>query len=136
MARSLTNKNVSSQRTFLRSRTLQDQAERHIKTSQRQYNAARSALLSLRGPGEWETKLQVLKQEDVRGISERAMTIEEAEEYRRTRHMAGLAEQPLPLATFNPRLALGEGRRTLSWIWYSTSDGELQDDSPDVHASE
>ena len=65
MARNLINKNASSQRTFLRSRSLQDQVERHIKQFQRQYNTARSALLSLRGPGEWETKLQVLKPEDV-----------------------------------------------------------------------
>jgi len=48
--------------------------------------------------------------------------------------MAGMEEFPMPeegmfdnvpAATFNPYLAVGEGYRTLSWIWYSTTGDEL-----------
>jgi hypothetical protein len=96
---------------------------------------ARAAVLSLRGPEDWEQTLAVLRHEDVRGISERTMTMEEQAEYKLTRRMAGLTENSsdnnlnAPVVPFDPRLALGEGRRTLSWIWYSVSDRELQNDA-------
>jgi hypothetical protein len=141
MARKLSDKEASSQRAYLRSRTLQDQVETRIRTCQAQYNTARDAIFALRGPGDWEIKLRVLKPEDVRGISERSMNNEEKEEYRCTRLMAGLsdaadADSNAPMVQFDPRLALGEGKRTLSWIWYSVSDEELRGNSPNVHASE
>jgi len=40
-----------------------------------------------------------------------------------------------PVVAFDPRLALGEGQRTLSWIWYSVSERELEGDSRDVAAA-
>lgn len=96
-------------------------------------------MLALRGPGEWEKKLAILKPEDVRGISERSLTQEEMEDYRRTCRMAGLPENgPIantPVVSFDPRLALGEGRRSLSWIWYLASEGELEGTSQGVEAS-
>ena len=144
MAQKLSDKDASSQRAYLQSRSLQDQVEKRIRTCQVQYTTARNAVLALRGPGDWENKLRVLKPEDVRGISERSMNNEEKEEYRRTRLMAGLsdaaapndADSNVPMVQFDPRLALGEGKRTLSWIWYSVSDEELRGNSPNVHASE
>ena len=33
----------------------------------------------------------------------------------------------VPITTFNPHLAIGEGYRTLSWVWYSTMGKELGD---------
>jgi hypothetical protein len=70
------------------------------------------------------------------------MTEEEKEEYKTTRRMAGLSEgevidelENAAVVAFNPILALGEGRRTLSWIWYSVSDGELQGKTKEVEAS-
>ena len=37
-----------------------------------------------------------------------------------------LLNQELPPTSFNPYLAVGEGHRTLSWIWYSTSNDEIE----------
>jgi hypothetical protein len=136
-------KHGSSQRMYTRSRALRDQVESRIRTCQKQYNLARHAVFALRGPGNWERVLAILKPEDVRGINERALTEEERSEHRHTEEIAGFSANShssqlpgtLPTATFNPQLALGEGRQTLSWIWYSVSDQELQEDSPEVEAS-
>lgn len=143
MARKLSNKEANSQRAYLRSRALQDQAESRICASQRAYNTARAALLVLRGPGEWEKTLRVLKPEDIRGISERSMTAEEAEDDRRVRLIAGVSDESAindptgaPVVAFNHGLALGEGRRTLSWIWYPVGGQEVNGSSEEVDASE
>jgi hypothetical protein len=127
-------RNISSQRHYTRFRTLQEQTEIKVKISSLQYNTARNALLRLRGPGVWEKTLQKLGAEDVRGLSEKALIEEEKEETRRTRTMAGVKESQMteegmfdniPATTFNPHLAVGEGYRTLSWIWYSTTGDEI-----------
>jgi hypothetical protein len=77
--------------------------------------------------------LRELKDEDIRGMHERALNEEEAAVYEQTRRMGGLADkavlgelddESLPTVTFDPVLALGEGRRTLSWIWYSVTEEE------------
>ena len=135
MASKLTRRDAASQCAFTRSRALQDQVEVRIRQWQGRYNMARAAVLSLRGSGDWEKTLAVLSHEDVRGISERTMTMEEKEVYKLTWRMAGLTEDSsddnlsAPVVPFDPRLALGEGRQTLSWIWYSVSDRELQGDA-------
>jgi hypothetical protein len=127
-------RNISTQRHYTRFRTLQEQTETKIKLSNLQYNTARDALLQLRGPGVWEKSLQKLRGEDIRGLSERALIEEEKEETRWTRTMAGVMENQTteegmagndPTSTFNPHLAVGEGYRTLSWIWYSTTGDEI-----------
>jgi hypothetical protein len=41
-----------------------------------------------------------------------------------------------PVVSFDPRLALGEGQRTLSWIWYTVSEQELQGNTKELEASE
>ena len=92
-----------------------------------------SALLSLRGPGEWEGVLRELHPNDVQGLSEKALADEEQEEMRKAHAMAGLGDEDIveegfvnpPATTFNPHLAVGEGYRTLSWIWYSTTGEEF-----------
>ena len=58
-----------------------------------------------------------------------------SKELRRTRTMAGLSSDPnpgqlddiddLPETTFHATLAVGEGHRTLSWIWYTTTGKEV-----------
>jgi hypothetical protein len=129
-------RNISSQRHYTRFQTLQDQTEYKIKLSSLQYNTAKDALLRLRGPGTWEKMLRELHGEDIRGLSERALIEEEKEETRWTRTMAGVSGYQMteegmvddvPTPTFNPgpHLAVGEGHRTLSWIWYSTTGDEI-----------
>jgi hypothetical protein len=67
--------------------------------------------------------------------------MEEKEQDKLTRRMAGLTDDTIdeglitPVVAFDPRLALGEGRRTLSWIWYSISERELQGDSNEVNVA-
>ena len=129
--------NISSQRYSTRFRTLQDQTESKIKSACREYTMARAAILALRGPGVWEETLQELRPRDIRGLSEQALVEEERQETRRTRAMAGLSPDlargqqddidALPETSFNPKLAVGEGHRTLSWIWYTTTGKEVHD---------
>ena len=40
-----------------------------------------------------------------------------------------LRDQNLPRTLYNPHLAVGEGHRTLSWIWYSTGTSEILGDT-------
>jgi hypothetical protein len=70
------------------------------------------------------------------------MTADEKEEERRIRQMAGVVNNSsltdrshAPVVAIDPWLALGEGRRTLSWIWYSVSEKELQGSLQEVEAS-
>jgi hypothetical protein len=129
--------NISSQTQFTRFRELLEQTDSKIKAACSRYRLARSGLFHLRGKGDWEQKLRVLHPEDVRGLSEKALVIEEKEQKKRTQEMAGISTsspfdhnnsliQELPLTMFNPHLAVGEGHRTLSWIWYSTSNDEFE----------
>lgn len=139
--------NVDSQRSYTRFRALQDQTDNKIKESQLRYTVARAALLSLHGPGEWEKTLRVLRREDVRGLGERALMTEERETDGRMRKLAGfddsahrvsldiacaIAQESLPPTEFVPHLTRGEGKQTLSWIWYSTSGEELENSSTEA----
>jgi hypothetical protein len=132
--------NISSQTYFTRFQVLQDQTNSKIKAACSRYHVARSGLLHLRGKGDWEQKLQELHPEDIRGLSEKAIVIEEKEQRKRTGEMAGISslderddlpkrDSELPPTLFNPHLAVGEGHRTLSWIWYSTSNDEIGDNT-------
>lgn len=137
--RTLTSKfksrNVSGQGAYTRTRTLQNGIEDRIRASRVRYCTARDALMQLRGPGDWEKALQVLKPEDVRGMNERGLNAEEKEAYRKARMLLGLPaetlqdiEEELEHATVPAVLSVGEGRRTLSWIWYSVSESEIDSD--------
>ena len=117
--------NISSQTHFTRFQELQEQTDSKIKAAcSRYYQLARSGLLHLRGKGIWEMKLQEIRPEDIRGLSERALVNEEREQRKRTQEMAGIftdstsndnpLNQSLPPTSFNPHLAVGEGHRTLS----------------------
>ncbi|KAJ7748842.1 hypothetical protein B0H14DRAFT_3096954 [Mycena olivaceomarginata] len=139
-------KHTGGQGAYTKSRELLDGIEHRIRTAATQYRAAQAALFALRGPGPWENVLQELRQEDIRGMSERLLNDEEKEENRKVRLMAGLSadadgadidaygEPVEPTVLFN--LETGEGRWTLSWIWYTgtikdsdtAKDGSLHED--------
>ncbi|KAJ7030498.1 hypothetical protein C8F04DRAFT_1263797 [Mycena alexandri] len=80
----------------------------------------------LKGHGEWEKKLKVLTEEDVRALNERALT---AEEYaaREQLRAAGEVVEEGGIAALED-VVTGETHRTLSWIWYGSSDLEGQDE--------
>ncbi|KAJ7248904.1 hypothetical protein B0H12DRAFT_1072590 [Mycena haematopus] len=123
------------------SQALRSGIEERIKGAASQYRNAWKALLALRGPGVWEEKLRVLRQEDIRGMNERSLNDDEKEEERRARILAGLSPDEdevdefgdvvEPTRLFN--LETGEGTRTLSWLWYTgasadtTATGKVHD---------
>jgi hypothetical protein len=141
LAHQFKRRHTGGQAAYTKSQALQSGIEERIKGAASRYRSAREALLSLRGPGAWEEVLQVLQQADIRGMNERTLNDEEKEEERKARILAGLppnedevdefGEVVEPTVLFN--LETGEGKRSLSWIWYTgaasdpTSNGELHD---------
>ncbi|KAJ8090814.1 hypothetical protein PM082_024727 [Marasmius tenuissimus] len=138
-ARTVAYKNASrlipSQGLFTRTRILQNSIEKKINLLSSAYRAARKALLSLRGDGAWARVLKELRDEDVRGISERVVKEMEREERERAENIAGvthddfeaLLENNIPTAPFNPVLTLGQTKQHLSWIWYTYKNVEGTD---------
>ncbi|KAL0563052.1 hypothetical protein V5O48_019026 [Marasmius crinis-equi] len=119
-----------SQGTFTKMNHLQHKLETRIKAITATYRGARSALLELRGEGDWTSELRELKDEDIRGISEKVLAQAEKEDYRVAQERAGVSEDAIndvledrniPTVSFNPLLALGQSKHSLSWIWYTHS---------------
>ncbi|KAJ6556071.1 hypothetical protein B0H19DRAFT_1262187 [Mycena capillaripes] len=81
------------------------------------YRYARNALMRLKGHGGWEKELQVLEDSDVRALNERALTAEEVAQRESVHDYEGVVEEG-GIAALGA-VALGESRRTLSWIWYA-----------------
>ncbi|KIK59210.1 hypothetical protein GYMLUDRAFT_170046, partial [Collybiopsis luxurians FD-317 M1] len=109
-----------------------------------QYKNARKCLLNLKGPGKWQETFQELKGSDICGIGERALSAEEKEMLRVAQIQAGVSEEEvdkmlddnisnmLTADPINPVLALGETKCTLSWIWYTVSGSEVDEDNVNV----
>ncbi|KAF9062495.1 hypothetical protein BDP27DRAFT_1233554 [Rhodocollybia butyracea] len=136
-ARTLTNnfklKNVTGQRHNTRAQGVLRQIDLGINSNKIRYRYARNALFRLWGHGDWEKKLQILRDGDVRGLNERALNTEELaqEEFLRER---GLLNELQGAGFASPGVAVvagDTGKRTLSWIWYDMSidpeDPEFQD---------
>ncbi|KAJ7439837.1 hypothetical protein FB451DRAFT_1344179 [Mycena latifolia] len=125
-------KHTASQAMYTKSQALQSVIEARIKAAMTSYRMARVVLLALRGPGDWELVFQELRQHNIQGMNERALNEEEKEDDRRACVLAGLPEiedetdefgDPVePTVLFN--LETGEGRRVLSWIWYTAATGD------------
>jgi hypothetical protein len=81
------------------------------------YCYARNTIKRLKGEGPWEKELAVLDDGNVCALNERALTAEEAEQRKVIHDYEDVAEEG-GVAAFGV-VALGEGRRTLSWIWYT-----------------
>ncbi|KAJ7754614.1 hypothetical protein B0H16DRAFT_1886706 [Mycena metata] len=88
----------------------------HIHKAKLRYCYVRNVLSRLRGNGDWERVLNVLQDSDVRALNERALTEEEAAQ-REVVH--DLRDVEGGVGTYGV-VALGEGRWSLSWIWYTT----------------
>ncbi|KAJ7178448.1 hypothetical protein C8R43DRAFT_1084402 [Mycena crocata] len=142
-------KNTSGQAMYTKTRALTDGIEDRVRSAASRYRAARSALVALRGDGDWQKDLQELRKEDIRGMNERTVTEADREAERRARLMAGYTgevgeeenvdEYGEPVvATMLFNLETGEGHRELSWIWYTgrtgnfdvTAAGTLHDGNP------
>jgi hypothetical protein len=126
-ASNYTRANVRSQGPYTRMRKLYDQIQAKIVNARDRYRAARSALLALRGTGEWERVLRVLDKNDIHGIDERIVS----DEVTPSQHPPVIDEdeaEDLVNTTSAQQLATGEGHRTLSWIWYGINAHEMEGD--------
>ncbi|KAJ7872115.1 hypothetical protein B0H13DRAFT_2349622 [Mycena leptocephala] len=78
-------KHLAGQGMYTKSRSLLDTIEDGIRDASSRYRVARTALLELRGPGDWERVLRVLKKDDIRGMNERLMNEEEKDDNKKAR---------------------------------------------------
>ncbi|KAJ7911691.1 hypothetical protein B0H13DRAFT_1614307, partial [Mycena leptocephala] len=131
-------RNWAGQRALTRGQGILRQINIKMHASKLRYRYARQALLKLKDHGEWEKRLRVLAEDDVRALNERALTDEEKGERERLRD-AGLVPDEGGIALYNDVVS-GETHRTLSWIWYAVSkkrlDGEEDDEDEDVKLHE
>ncbi|KAJ7510750.1 hypothetical protein B0H11DRAFT_1701190 [Mycena galericulata] len=118
--RTMTNRfrlrNYTGQRALTRGQGILRQVNVKIHKAKLCYRYARNALLRLKDHGGWERVLQVLEDSDVRALNERALTTEEAAQWEVVHDLRDVEEGGI--ASYGV-VALGEGRRTLSWIWYA-----------------
>ena len=116
-------KNISGQHQSTHARALQHRVDVKVQEAKIHYRHSRKALLTLDGTGNWERVLQVLHDGDVRALNERELTQREKEqrEYR-TAHGHRTADDSREGVVIEG--ALGEGRRTLSWIWLTVATDE------------
>ncbi|KAJ7920718.1 hypothetical protein B0H13DRAFT_1605173 [Mycena leptocephala] len=92
------------------------------------YRYSRAAIVVLKGHGDWEERLRVLADDDVRALNERSLT---AEEKARNDHWAELGGAVIEGGIARASgVARGEGAHTLSWIWYSFGARAEQESDP------
>ncbi|KAK7050147.1 CxC2 domain-containing protein [Favolaschia claudopus] len=124
--RTMTNRfrlrHCTGQRMLTRGQGILRQVNLKVHKAKLRYQYARNALLKLKGHGVWESELRVLEDGDVRAVNERALTAEEAEQRQSIHDYEGIAEEG-GVAVFGV-VAAGEGRRKLSWIWYTNTPSD------------
>jgi len=122
------NKNIRGQAAGTRSRTLINRIQDRAKHLTQYYRIARSAKLSLSGPGDWEHQLRELKDSDVRSyqdpdrLKKRKARRGTLEDDQLVEGVEAFGEEPgvgvdLLAETRGRRDGTGETRRMLSWIW-------------------
>ncbi|KAJ7853407.1 hypothetical protein B0H13DRAFT_2358947 [Mycena leptocephala] len=114
--RTLTNRfrlrNYTGQGMMTKGQGILQQINIKIHIAKLRYRYSCSALVMLRGHGDWEERLCVLKDEDVRALTE--------EEKAQNEHWAELGGAIIEGGIARASgLASGEGSHTLSWIWYT-----------------
>ncbi|KAI0057942.1 hypothetical protein BV25DRAFT_1811627 [Artomyces pyxidatus] len=119
-------KNVTGQVANTRARGLQSRVDQKVKAAAARYRRCRAAYTVLVGPGDWEARLQVLHDEDIRGLGERGVRDRELSEHERVRNWT--FPERIEEGGVNP----GESTRTLSWLWFAVGL-ELDSDDPGMH---
>ncbi|KAJ6451151.1 hypothetical protein C8R45DRAFT_848553 [Mycena sanguinolenta] len=123
--RTLTNRfrlrNTTGQRALTRGQGILRQNNVKIHKAKLRYRYVRNTLSRLRGHGEWERVLQVLNDDDIRALNERTVTAEERAQRDAVHELADVEEGGISAYGV---VALGESRRTLSWIWYTAKTGD------------
>ncbi|KAK7676418.1 hypothetical protein QCA50_020636 [Cerrena zonata] len=129
-------KNITGNRYMTRARDWMKRIDEKVLAAKHEYQEARSAYLCLKGHGSWEEQFKDLKDEDVRGINERALSEQERQERKAAREAAGLDDDELSAEPMPDGCHPGErNRQPISWIWYTFSTGRNDEDenSPRVH---
>lgn len=118
--RTMTNRfkirNWSGQRALTRGQGILRQVNIKIHSCKLRYRYARQALVKLKGYGSWEKEFKILTDDDVRAMNDRSLR---EEEQAHDAHLGALGVAQGLAAT--GAVAVGEGNRTLSWIWYQAS---------------
>ena len=86
------------------------------------------AVLQTAGPGAWERRLQLLRDEDIRSFNERALTEQEKADRAAIRQAAGMPVDGIFGLDFLDGLEARGGRRMLSWIWLVEGGAEDEND--------
>jgi hypothetical protein len=135
-------KNVSGQGPTTQARDVLSQISDKVCLSANKYRRARAAYLKLQGPGDWELTYCVLGEKDIRALHEKAITDREAKErlfVTQTARGNDLDDPGLYESTEGAEetelVRLGEGRRTISWIWYSVGT-HVDLNKADMHQGE
>ncbi|KAJ6461943.1 hypothetical protein C8R47DRAFT_993341 [Mycena vitilis] len=128
--RTMTNRyklqNYTGQGGMTRGQGILRQINIRIQNAKLQYRYARAAYLVLAGHGDWEERLRMLEDDDVRALNERALTTEEKAQNKHWAELGGaVIEGGIARAA---TLASGEGSHTLSWIWYTAGAAGINDD--------
>ena len=128
-------KNVTGNRYMTRARDWMKRIDEKVLTAKHEYQTAYRAYLSLKGHGSWEDRFKNLKDDDVRGINERALSEQERQERRAALKAAGLEDDEITAEPMPESCYPGErNRQPISWIWYTFSTGRTEDEnSPEVH---
>ncbi|PBK94556.1 hypothetical protein ARMGADRAFT_1029626 [Armillaria gallica] len=87
--------------------------QRRLESAAAKYRVARVALLSLRGPGAWESKLRVLTQVDMTNMEGAVFTIDLDDGTETEKTCYGKK----PKRAQQQVVSKAEGYRTVSWIW-------------------
>ncbi|KAJ6485485.1 hypothetical protein DFH09DRAFT_1106210 [Mycena vulgaris] len=119
-------RNWSGQRALTRGQGILRQINIKIHASKLRYRYARQAILKLKLHGDWEHRLRVLAEDDVRGLNERTLTDEEKSQ-RECLVAMGQAPEEGGVAGLGDVVS-GETHRTLSWIWYESSAKDNNDE--------
>ncbi|KAJ7620508.1 hypothetical protein DFH06DRAFT_1273756 [Mycena polygramma] len=117
--------NITGQRANTRAQGIQHLVNVRIHLAKLRYRWAREGYAKLAGQGGWTKRLQVLEDEDVRALNERALTREEKADEDRMRESGALNELQRGGVAAAGVVVQGEGTRTLSWIWYASGGGEM-----------
>ncbi|KAL6298299.1 hypothetical protein BKA93DRAFT_754282 [Sparassis latifolia] len=114
-------KNVKGQQLNTRARAAQSSMDARVRAATLQYRHVHSALLSLHRHGPWEDTLQELNDADVWGLGEHALMNEERAEQERICELSGSSLNSFSIGHTGV-VAVGEGRRMLSWLWYDVAN--------------
>ncbi|KAJ7776709.1 hypothetical protein B0H14DRAFT_3095872 [Mycena olivaceomarginata] len=128
--RTMTNRyklrNYTGQGLMTKGQGILRQINIRIHIAKLRYRYSRAALVALRGHGDWEERLRMLDDDDIRGLNERALTAEEKAQNKQWADIGGaIIEGGIARAA---GVASGEGSHTLSWIWYQVGAGEGEND--------